>query len=148
MDATTNANTIRQRSDVLGPKQRSAVSNGKRLFVERPGDTAWARRFRDVLAEIISDLGGHDAGLSEGQRQLARRCATIAIACERLEGEAATGAPIDLDVYGMLTDRLGRAFHRLGLKRQPREVTLDPLDYAREGVMNILQALADPKVFA
>ena len=25
--------------------------------------------------------------------------------------------------YGMLTDRLGHAFHRLGLKRQPRDVT-------------------------
>jgi hypothetical protein len=102
---------------------RSAVTNGKRLHVVRPGDTAWARRFRDVLAEIISDLGGHDGGLSEGQRQLARRCATIAIACERMEGEAAAGNPIDLDVYGTLTDRLGRAFGRLGLRRRARDVT-------------------------
>lgn len=86
-------------------KGRSAVTNGKRLYVVRPGDTAWARRFRDVLAEIISDLGGHDGGLSEGQRQLARRCATIAIACEKLEGEAAAGAAIDLETYGKLTDR-------------------------------------------
>jgi hypothetical protein len=38
--------------------QRSAVTNGKRLHVVAPGDTKWARRFRDVLAEIISDLGG------------------------------------------------------------------------------------------
>jgi hypothetical protein len=37
---------------------RSAVTNGKRLHVVAPGDTKWARRFRDVLAEIISDLGG------------------------------------------------------------------------------------------
>jgi hypothetical protein len=99
---------------------RSAVTNGKRLHVVRPGDTAWARRFRDVLVEILSDLG-HD-GLSEGQRQLARRCATIAIACERMEGEAAAGNEIDLDVYGTLTDRLGRTFQRLGLKRQARTV--------------------------
>jgi hypothetical protein len=92
------------------------------LHVVRPGDTAWARRFRDVLAEIISDLGGAGAGLSEGQRQIARRCATIAIACERMEGEAAAGAAIDLDAYGTLTDRLGRAFQRLGLKRQARPI--------------------------
>jgi len=98
------------------------VSNGKRLHVVQPGDTAWARRFRDVLAEITSDLGGADL-LSEGQRQLARRCATIAIACEKIEGEAAAGAEIDLETYGKLTDRLGRALQRLGLKRQPRDVT-------------------------
>ena len=82
------------------------------------------------MAEIISDLGGHDGGLSEGQKQLARRCATIALACERMEGEAAAGKEIDLDVYGTLTDRLGRAFHRLGLKRQARTVEADPLEYA------------------
>src|SRR5262249_57662172 len=103
-------------------RHRSAVTNGRRLPVVQPGDTAWARRFRDVLAEITSDLGGA-ALLSEGQRQLARRCATIAIACEKIEGEAAAGAEIDLETYGKLTDRLGRALQRLGLKRQPRDVT-------------------------
>ena len=75
---------------------------------------------RVVLAEILSDLG-HD-GLSEGQRQLARRAATISIACEQLEGQAASGAAIDLETYGKLTDRLGRTFQRLGLKREPRPV--------------------------
>ena len=91
----------------------------------RPGDTVWARRFKDVFAQILNDMGGNDL-LSEGQRQLARRCATIAIACERMEGEAAAGNDIDLDIYGALTDRLGRAFNRLGLKRQPRDVTPVP----------------------
>jgi hypothetical protein len=109
---------------------RSAVTNGKRLHVVAPGDGKWARRFADILAEIISDLGGADL-LSEGQRQIARRCATIAIACERMEGEAAAGNPIDLDIYGTLTDRLGRAFHRLGLKRQPRDVGLTLGDLLR-----------------
>src|SRR5436309_888289 len=104
-----------------GADHRSAVTNGKRLHVVRPGGTAWARRFRDVLAEIVSDLGGADQ-LSEGQRQIARRCATIAISCEAMEGEAAAGRPIDLDVYGTLTDRMGRAFQRLGLRRRAKPV--------------------------
>lgn len=122
---------IRTASNASPSKGRSAVTNGARLHVIRPGDTAWARRFRDVLAEIISDIGGHDAGLSEGQRQLARRAATIAIACERMEGEAAAGNEIDLDAYGTLTDRLGRCFARLGLKRQPHDVTPTLSDYLR-----------------
>jgi hypothetical protein len=75
MDAPTNSSALRRRSVTMPPRQRSAVSNGARLFVTPPGDTAWARRFRDVLAEIVSDLGGPDM-LSEGQRQLARRAAT------------------------------------------------------------------------
>jgi hypothetical protein len=103
--------------------QRSAVTNGKRLHVVAPGDTAWSRRFRDVLAEIISDLGGNDL-LSEGQKQLARRCATMCIQCEKMEGEAAAGNDIDLEQFGTLTDRLGRALQRLpDLKRQTRDVT-------------------------
>jgi hypothetical protein len=103
-------------------KQRSKVTNGRALFVEADQRGPWARRWRDLFAEIIGDLGGADL-LSEGQKQLARRCATISIACERMEGEAALGNEINLDVYGTLTDRLGRALQRLGLKRQPRNVS-------------------------
>ena len=117
--------------DLRQRKGRSAVTNGARLHVVKIGDVKWARRFRDILAEIISDLGGHGSGLSEAQRQLARRCATIAIACEKMEGEAAAGNEINLDAYGTLTDRLGRAFQRLGLKRQARDIGPTLSDYLR-----------------
>ena len=103
------------------PCLRSRVTNGRTLFVEADGRGPWGRRFRDILAEITNDLGGADL-LSEGQRQLARRAATISIACERLEGEAAAGAEINLELYGRLTDRLGRALQRLGLERRARDV--------------------------
>jgi hypothetical protein len=66
-----------------------------------------------------------------GRNNFRHRCATIAISCERMEGEAAQGAEIDLEVYGTLTDRLGRALQRLGLKRVPKDITPDPLQYAR-----------------
>ena len=112
-------------------RHRSAVTNGKRLHVVQPGDTAWARRFRDVLTEITNDLGGADL-LSEGQRQLIRRATTISIMCEKLEGDAAAGEPINLELYGRLTDRLGRALQRLGLERRARDITPDPLTYASE----------------
>ena len=105
-------------------KGRSAVTNGKRLHVvatPNGNETKWARRFRDVLAEIVSDIGGRD-GLSEGQRQLARRAATISITCEKMEGDAAAGHDIDLEQYGQLTDRLGRCFARLGLRRHARDL--------------------------
>jgi hypothetical protein len=113
--------------------QRSAVTNGKRLFVVRPGDTAWSRRFRDILASIISDVHStSENGLSEAQTQLARRATTLCVACERLEGVAASGAEIDIALYGEIVDRLGRCLQRLGLRRQPRDVTPSVQEYLQQ----------------
>jgi hypothetical protein len=92
-----------------------------------PGRYKWARRFRDILSEILSDID-RDTGLSEGQRQLARRAATISIMCEKLEGEAASSAEINLETYGTLTDRLGRCFQRLGLERRCRNISPPTID--------------------
>ena len=125
--ATTPART-HTTAGAKGPCQRSAVTNGRRLHVDAPGDGAWSRRFRDILSEIVSDLGGADR-LSEGQRQIARRCATLAIECEKIEGHAVAGGTIDLECYGQLTDRMGRAFQRLGLKRVPRNVMPSVAEY-------------------
>ena len=102
-------------------KGRSAVTNGSRILDGIDGRSATARRFRDVLAEIVADLGGSDR-LSEGQRQIARRCAMLAVECEKIEALGVAGEPIDLDTYGQLTDRIGRAFQRLGLKRVAKPV--------------------------
>jgi hypothetical protein len=89
--------------------------------------TPEARRWRDVCAQITADLGGEP--LSEAQRQLVRRATTIAVQCEVMEAEAANGREIDLDTYGQLTDRLDRVLSRLGIKRQPRDVTPDLRTY-------------------
>ena len=103
---------------------RSRVGNGSALFVDESvdGRSAAARRFRDVLSEITGDLGGPDH-MSEGQKQLARRCALMAVECEKLEAKSVAGDPIDLEAYGKLADRIGRAFQRLGLKRVARPGT-------------------------
>ncbi len=116
--------TVKQRRPI-----RSSVTTGKRLHVVRPGDNAWSRRFRDILELIIGDLGGPEV-LSEGQRQIARRCATLSVECERMEGQALAGDPINVELYGSLTDRLGRALQRLGLKRVKRDALMPDLhDY-------------------
>jgi hypothetical protein len=106
------------------PKGRSKVTNGRQLFIDGDARLKVSRRFRDVLASIATDLGGVD-GLSEGQKQIARRCAMLSVECEIMESAAVAGQPFDLDAYGQLTDRLGRAFQRLGLKRVMHEVTPD-----------------------
>jgi hypothetical protein len=106
------------------PKGRSKVTNGRQLFIDGDARLKVSRRFRDVLASIAADLGGVDR-LSEGQKQIARRCAMLSVECEIMESAAVAGQPFDLDAYGQLTDRLGRAFQRLGLRRVMNDVTPD-----------------------
>jgi hypothetical protein len=97
---------------------------GRQPFIDGDARLKVSRRFRDVLASIATDLGGVDR-LSEGRKQIARRCAMLSVECEIMESAAVAGEPFDLDVYGQLTDRLGRAFQRLGLKRVMHDVTPD-----------------------
>ena len=101
---------------------RSKLSNGKKLLPLTDGRSATARRFKDLVEDIAADLGGKDH-LSEGQRQLIRRAAMLSAESERMEALAARGeAEFDIDLYGMICDRLGRLFGRLGLERVARPV--------------------------
>jgi hypothetical protein len=52
--------------DASSSRQRSAITNHRRLFVDGDGTSAWSRRFRDLVAGHVSDLGGEEA-LSEAR---------------------------------------------------------------------------------
>ena len=86
------------------------------------GRSQTARRFRDLVETIGNDLGGVDH-LSEGQKQLARRAATLSIMAEAMEADAVRNLAFDGEAYGVLCDRLGRCLQRLGLERNARDVT-------------------------
>lgn len=107
----------------------SRVTNGSKLFLPGvDGRGAVPRRIRDIFDAFCTDLGGHGC-LSEAQMQLCRRAAMISISCEEMESQSAAGEHIDLDLFGKLTDRLGRTLQRLGIKRVPRDVTPNVADY-------------------
>ena len=114
----------RHRKVGVRPKSTaSRVTNGSQLFLPGvDGRSAVARRARDIFDAICIDLGGHDQ-LSEAQKQLVRRAAIISIECEQMESRSAAGEGMDLDLFGKLTDRLGRTLQRLEIKRIPRDVT-------------------------
>ncbi len=109
---------------------RSKVTNQSALFLEGvDGRTAVARRWRDLYAEITADLGGPDA-LSEVERQLARRCATLSVEAESMEAASAGGdGELDVDRFVVLTNALGRAAAKIGLRRRARDVTPDLRSY-------------------
>ena len=100
---------------------RTRVGNGSRAFLFADGRSIEGRRWRDIYAETTSDLGGAD--LSEGQKQLAKRCATLAVCSEIMESDLAAGRDFDLEAFLRLVNALGRNWDRLGLKRQQRDVT-------------------------
>ena len=104
-------------------RHRSSVSNGSRLFAVDgiDGRSSTARRFRDLVETIGADLGGWDH-ISEGQKQLIRRAATLSIMAESMEADAVRDIPFDTEAYGILVDRLGRCLQRLGLERVARPV--------------------------
>ena len=106
------------------PHARSRVTNGSELFATNEpidGRSMASCRFRDILGQIVADLGGSDR-LSEAQKQLCRRVSLMCWECERLEARSVAGEAIDLEQFGQLTDRIGRACQRLGLKRVAKEL--------------------------
>ena len=126
----TMVTPIRDPYAVKPRNNRSKVSNGSRLFVEPiDGRTATGRRFRDLLGDFTSDLGGL-AQLSEGQKQLVRRSSLIGALCEKLEVDAVLEkATFDLDGYIVLTNCQRRLCETLGLRRVQRQVNaIDNLD--------------------
>jgi len=110
---------------------RSAVTNGKRLFIQGDGRGPWARRFKDLVALHVEDLGG-SACISEAQASLIRRCAAIEVELEQLEGQMSQGSDVDLDRYVRMAGGLRRILETLGIERKPRNVTPDLKTYLRE----------------
>jgi hypothetical protein len=99
--ASETSSTVSARSpfDRTGKSStRSKAANGK-LLPMTDGRSAVARRFRDLVEDIASDLGGRE-NLSEGKRQLVRRAAMLSAESERMEALAARGeAEFDIDLY-------------------------------------------------
>jgi hypothetical protein len=107
--------------DARPPRVRSAVTNGRRLFVEGDGNSAWSRRYRDLIAGHVSDLGG-DATLSEAQLSLIKRASAIECELEQLEGRLSMGEQVDLDCFTRAASHLRRILETLGLERRAIDI--------------------------
>jgi hypothetical protein len=82
--------------------------------------TAAARRARELVADLESDLGGD---LSTAERELVKRAALLGAIVEDTEVRWLQRQHADLSLYGTLVDRQRRILETLGLRRRPRDVT-------------------------
>ena len=103
-------------------RPRSAVTSRRRLWITGDSNSAWSRRYADLVHRRASDLGG-PAALSESQLSLTRRAAALECELELLEGRMSQGEQVDLNTYGRAASHLRRILESLGLKRQPRDIT-------------------------
>lgn len=111
-----------RRTPSRAKRPRSAVTSGRDLFVGGDPNSAWARRFDDLITGHIADLGGADL-LSEAQFSLIRRAAAIECELERLDARLSRNEAVDMDAYARVAGHLRRLFETLGLKRVPRDIT-------------------------
>src|SRR3974377_193416 len=121
LDAGQSQRTRRRRP-------RSAVTSGRKQFVAGNPNSAWARRFHDLVVGHVQDMGGRDM-LSEAQLALCKRAAGLECELEQMEGRMSQGIEVDLDRYGRAASHLRRILESLGLERKPKDIgpTLDDL---------------------
>jgi len=116
---------------VVRTNGRSRITNGSALLPGVDGRSAWVRRCKDVIHAHIGDLGGAD-NVSEAERSIIRRCATLTVELERMEtvfamaGEATVE---QLDLYQRTANSLRRLLEAVGIERRPRDVGLSLSGY-------------------
>ena len=110
------------RSSARLKRPRSAVTSGRVLLVGGDSNSAWARRYADLLVGHVADAGGRDM-VSEAKLSLIRRAAAMECEIEALEARLSRGESVDLDVFGRAASHLRRLFEVIGIERRQRDVT-------------------------
>lgn len=107
-------------------KGKSRVTNGRSLFPgEVDGRGVRARRFRDIVEGMISDLGGLDA-LSEMQIDDVREAAMLRVYAEERQADVVSGQTINLTDHLAAINTRARIYRRLGYKKAtPKAPSLD-----------------------
>jgi hypothetical protein len=120
-----------QENPVLAKRKRTArsrVTNGNDLLPGIDGRSPTARRYRDIVAAVASDMGGADR-LSEASLQLVRRFAAAACLAEAMEARLVSGEPINIAEHSLLASTLVRIAQRIGINRVPKNITPALSDY-------------------
>jgi hypothetical protein len=93
--------------------------------------TAAARRARELVSGLESDLGGSDY-LTVAERQLVQRAAVLGAIIEHYEALWLDGQAINVNEHLASINAQRRVLESVGLGRRARDITPDPLTYARQ----------------
>jgi hypothetical protein len=123
-------NRLRSRPTTARVKShaRSRVTNGQELLPGIDGRSLQARRYRDLVANLVSDAGGIEI-IAEARLQLIRRFSALAVLAENLEAKIAMGEDINLAEHCVIGSTLVRLASRLGINRNSKNVTPVLRDY-------------------
>jgi hypothetical protein len=95
------------------------------------GRTNAAKTFDRIRAGICADLGGDDA-LTTVESALIDAFCGATIQMHDLNTRLLLGEQIDLSDHAAAISAMVRVASRLGVARRARDVTPDPIEYARE----------------
>ena len=110
---TTRSSTLVQAK----PEFSTGITPGKLPNVD--GRTWPARRYRELVACMSSDLGGE---LSTCKAAIICRAASLMTWCEQQEAEHANSGKLDIQVYTTAVNSLRRLLADLGLDRVAKDV--------------------------
>ena len=104
----------------IPPEFSTRRGTGAVVLAGVDGRSLMARRFREIVTGIERDLGGD---LTEAQKHLLARAATLAVWSEERESDLANGIDFDAVQYATISNAMRRLLADLGLERRARDVT-------------------------
>lgn len=100
---------------------RARISNNGDLLPGVDGRSGAARRYRDIVAQIVIDQVGVDL-IAEARLQLIRRFSACAVLAGTMEAALANGESIDITQHAQLASSMVRVASRIGINRRAREI--------------------------
>jgi hypothetical protein len=119
-------------------KQRSIVTNGKKLVADLDGRSSTARRYKDLCSALSDDLGGV-AALNAGQTALIRQAAAMVVQSEKLQVAVLRGEIVDVEALTRLANAATRI---IGALRRSRETRNSRLEDGQDALAAHLEARA------
>ncbi|MER9816489.1 hypothetical protein [Mesorhizobium sp. M0129] len=123
--------SLADRKPVVGTKskQRSRIGNGTDLLPGVDGRSPMLRRWRELVAQFVSDMGGDPP---ETKRTIAKRASALIVWCESAESKMANGEDLDITAYTTAANSLRRHLVDIGLERKARDITPTLEQYLRQ----------------
>ena len=99
---------------------RTRMGTGKDVLAGIDGRTAPARRFREIVGQLVADIGGDP---SQAQAAVIQRAATLVVWAESAEAEFARTGELDIQSFTTATNALRRLLADVGLERRMKDAT-------------------------